>query len=361
MAARAVRHEVTPDDLRTLATVDTRSLFRDATALIDSDEGIIQVPLRVVEAALAGQSRLQTCRLLYTRSQFQDDGIITGKVPRTMDPGRSLDERLADITEGINSIPFENLTGMFGGSPDPGKEAPATKAEAVLPAAAAPEEPGAIAGGPVLPSGPPVIIWDVDDVLSPAEPGAGHVPFTYDGPGPDGSPATGTVYLAPAHGEWIRELTEAGASHAWATSWGDLARTWIAPRLGYPAAGDWPVIETGFAHSNEFGWTSKFRPVSAWLGDRPVFWIDDFFAGKEQGWAEGRTRSGIPTQICHVRSPGGLSRSDVDAALAWLAAVRAAGTQGRPARRPERPRSRPPRRLTPPCRGDVPCRAAPGS
>lgn len=346
MAAAPVRHDVTLEDLRDLATDDSRSLFRDATALIDSDQGILRVPLRVVEETLAGRSRLKTCRLLYLRGMFIDDGILAGRTPRTVD-GRSLDERLADLAQGLNDIPFEDVTGLFSGPPAPEQEPHPSEPGASHPAAPpspAPGNPEGTGDGPTASAGRPVIIWDVDGVLSPGEPSDAHAPFAYDGPGPDGTRITGTVYLAAAHGEWISELTEAGASHAWATSWGDLARTWIAPRLGYPEAAGWPVIDTGHVHSDAFGWTSKFAPVSAWLGDRPAFWIDDLFGGREQGWAEERTQRGIPTQVRHVRSPGGLSRSDVDAALAWLADVRAAGTPGRPSRRPEPSRSRRSRR-----------------
>lgn len=97
MAARLV----TTDHLRRLATVDKRSLFASATALIDSDEGIIQVPFRVVAETLAGRTKLTYCRLLYTREQFIEDGVIVGVKPRLIDGG-DLDARLAVIADGLN-------------------------------------------------------------------------------------------------------------------------------------------------------------------------------------------------------------------------------------------------------------------
>jgi hypothetical protein len=40
----AVRHQVTAEDLRRLATVDPGSLFRDADSLADTNEGISITP-----------------------------------------------------------------------------------------------------------------------------------------------------------------------------------------------------------------------------------------------------------------------------------------------------------------------------
>jgi len=93
-------HTVTPEHLRRLATVDKSSLFAGADTLIDSDEGIIAVPFRVVEEALNGRTRLRLCRLLYSRSQFIEDGIVVGREPRAL--AGDLEERLAVIAEGLN-------------------------------------------------------------------------------------------------------------------------------------------------------------------------------------------------------------------------------------------------------------------
>lgn len=170
-------------------------------------------------------------------------------------------------------------------------------------------------------AGTPVVLWDVDDVLNVAT--EAHVGHTYDGPGPTGTPVTGTVYLNTAQGAWMAELTAAGASHAWATSWGQLAASWIAPRLHTPAK-DWPVIDVDVHDGVMFGHTRKFPEVSAFLGvDRPAFWIDDVFGGKDEIWAEDRTERGVPTAVRRITSPVGLTRADIDAALVWLADVRA--------------------------------------
>jgi hypothetical protein len=102
---------VTADHLRRLATVDRHSLFRDADTLIDSDEGVIAVPFKVVTDALAGNSRLKSCRLLYSRTCFIEDGIVIGGKPKTVDSSDDLDERLAEIAAGLNSPVAEWLPG----------------------------------------------------------------------------------------------------------------------------------------------------------------------------------------------------------------------------------------------------------
>lgn len=168
----------------------------------------------------------------------------------------------------------------------------------------------------------PVVLWDVDGVLNVAT--TAHDGHAYEGPGPAGALVTGTVYLNPVHGEWMAELTAAGASHAWATSWGDLAANWIAPRLHAPAK-NWPVLDVGVYGGVMFGHTRKFSAVSAFLGaDRPAFWMDDLFGGKDEIWAKDRTKRGVPTVARRIASHVGLARPDIDAALGWLALVREA-------------------------------------
>ena len=97
-------HPVTAEHLRRLATVDKSSMFRDAGTLIDTEEGVTQVPFRVVEATLDGQTTLAYCRLLYDRRQFIEDGVVAGARPRTVD-GSDLDARLGVLADGINDDP----------------------------------------------------------------------------------------------------------------------------------------------------------------------------------------------------------------------------------------------------------------
>ena len=99
-------HPVTAEHLRRLATVDKGSMFRDAGTLIDTEEGVTQVPFRVVEATLSGQTTLAHCRLLYDRRQFIEDGVVAGARPKTID-GSDLDAKLAMIAACLNDDPEE--------------------------------------------------------------------------------------------------------------------------------------------------------------------------------------------------------------------------------------------------------------
>lgn len=97
------KHPVTIEHLRHLATTRRNSLFADCGTLVDTEDGIIAVPFRVVSAALTGTSKLASCRLLYDRSTFIDDGVIIGAQPKTVD-GSDLNARLAAIADGINDL-----------------------------------------------------------------------------------------------------------------------------------------------------------------------------------------------------------------------------------------------------------------
>lgn len=182
----------------------------------------------------------------------------------------------------------------------------------------------------------PVVVLDVDGVLA-ADPDAlpgshaavrelGYRAHEFDGLGPDGSPARGTVWLNPEHGVWLRELCDRGAELVWCTSWGRVAVTWIAPRLGLP---EFPVVEVP-RRGPAFGWSPKIGPIQRWVGDRPLAWIDDQLGGMEPGWAEERRDDGIPTLIIQPHPGCGLERTHVEEILSWLDAVEASapGTPG---------------------------------
>jgi hypothetical protein len=90
---------VTAEDLRRLITVEPRSLFRDADTLVVSDDGVVTVPFRVVSATLSGETRF-VHRVLTTRAELAEVGVVSGRHPRTND-GSDLDERLAELARGL--------------------------------------------------------------------------------------------------------------------------------------------------------------------------------------------------------------------------------------------------------------------
>lgn len=166
--------------------------------------------------------------------------------------------------------------------------------------------------------GTPIVAVDVDGVLNPADPHLaarlGYRPHRYDGPDPSGRPVTGTVWLQPDHGAWLRELA-AHAQPVWCTSWNQLASTWIAPRLGLSST--WPHVPIR-AGGIRFGHQSKLADLYTWAGRRPLAVLDDESGGKDPYTARRRTADGAPT-LLHPVDPGpGLCRADVDAVLAFL-------------------------------------------
>jgi hypothetical protein len=170
-------------------------------------------------------------------------------------------------------------------------------------------------------AGRSVIAVDVDGVLNPHQPdraaALGYQPHDYDGPGPDGQPTSGTVWLRPEHGPWLREL----AGHAdlvWCTSWGQVAADVIAPRLGLP---DMPVIDVADFAGVRFGYQGKLGPLYAWAGDRSLAVLDDEFGGKDAALAEDRTRCGRLTLHVGVDGVTGPRRDHVEQVLAWLPTV----------------------------------------
>lgn len=99
-ATKSKTPTVTVEHLRWLATVDPQSMFRDADTLVLSDEGLTLVPFRVVSETLAGRTRF-VHRLLFTRSELRENGVVVGRHPRTMD-GTDLDARLTVLAAELN-------------------------------------------------------------------------------------------------------------------------------------------------------------------------------------------------------------------------------------------------------------------
>ncbi|MGX4657848.1 hypothetical protein ACWCHM_29635 [Micromonospora sp. SCSIO 07396] len=170
----------------------------------------------------------------------------------------------------------------------------------------------------VHPALPPVVAIDVDGVLNPDDPARaaalGYQPHRYNGPGPDGRRITGTVWLHPDHGPWLRELAD-HAQPVWCTSWNHLAAEWIAPRLGLPPT--WPHVRVR-AGGVRFGHQSKLAALYAWAARRPLAVLDDEFGGKDPTVAAWRTADGAPTLHRPVDPRHGLRRTDIDTVLTWL-------------------------------------------
>ncbi|MEW2427791.1 hypothetical protein AB0877_07250 [Micromonospora sp. NPDC047644] len=163
----------------------------------------------------------------------------------------------------------------------------------------------------------PIVAVDADSVLNPEDPthamALGYQPHRYDGPSPDGRHVTGTVWLPPNHGPWLREL----ANHSqpvWCTSWNHLAAEYRATTgiTSHLAAHPRPRGRIRIGHQ------SKLGPLYAWVARRPLGVLDDEFGGKAPFTADQRTAGGTPTLPRPVNPFHGLRRADIDAVLTWL-------------------------------------------
>ncbi|WBB78580.1 HAD domain-containing protein [Micromonospora sp. WMMD882] len=164
----------------------------------------------------------------------------------------------------------------------------------------------------------PVVAIDVDGVLNPDHPPTarhlGYQRHHYDGPDPTGQHVSGEVWLHPDHGLWLTELAH-HADLVWCTSWGAIAATWIAPRLGLPT--DLPVIDTG-PGGVRFGRQLKLTALYRAIGERPVAVLDDEFGGRDHAEADDRTARGSATLLVGVNSVTGLRREHIDQIARWL-------------------------------------------
>ncbi|GIG86944.1 HAD domain-containing protein [Plantactinospora endophytica] len=169
----------------------------------------------------------------------------------------------------------------------------------------------------------PVVAIDVDGVLNPDHPPTarelGYRPHRYDGPNPAGQHVSGLVWLHPDHGAWLKELSR-DADLVWCTSWGRIAATWVAPRLGLPTG--LPVIDVG-PGGVRFGRQLKLGPLYAAVGTRPVAVLDDRFGGRDPDEAAERTARGRATLLVPVNPVTGLQRGHIAQVSHWLAQVTA--------------------------------------
>lgn len=158
----------------------------------------------------------------------------------------------------------------------------------------------------------PLLLLDVDGPLNPyaawkCPPGYDTHRLTVPGHG------VVSVRINPGHGAALRDLSDM-FELVWATSWGELANTYLCPLLGLP---DLPVVP----------WTDRVAPprvcwktpdVAAWTGGRTFAWVDDDISRRDRAWLHGDPRVGVHL-VRHVSEGRGLTSVDFDDLANWAA------------------------------------------
>lgn len=149
----------------------------------------------------------------------------------------------------------------------------------------------------------PLLLVDVDGVLNPYAAEScpeGYCEYNFfEGEEP--------IRLAEVHGKWLRELAEL-FDLAWATGWGDDAHRFISPVLGLP---EFPAI---VFPPVPFTPAEKVPAIRAFVGDRPLAWMDDAITPEAERWVSERA---APILLIYVDPAVGLIEALVSEARAW--------------------------------------------
>jgi hypothetical protein len=136
----------------------------------------------------------------------------------------------------------------------------------------------------------PLLLLDVDGVLNPlaARPPPGFTALQIDGY---------EVAISARHRMWLQELV-LSFELVWATTWEGAANESVGPLLGLP---ELPVVTF---EGERIGETWKLGAVRAFVGDRPLVWIDDELFADARDWADHRP---APTLLIRPASSVGMT------------------------------------------------------
>jgi hypothetical protein len=151
----------------------------------------------------------------------------------------------------------------------------------------------------------PLLLVDVDGVLNPYAAEScpeGYREYSF-------FPGEEPVWLCELHGRWLSDLASV-FDLVWATGWGAQAHLHISPVLRLPR---FPAIELPVG---PFDPAEKVPAVDAYVGDRPLAWIDDMLTSEAQLWAAKRA---APTLLVPVDPAVGLSERIVNDLRRWAA------------------------------------------
>jgi hypothetical protein len=109
----------------------------------------------------------------------------------------------------------------------------------------------------------------------------------------------------------------------WASGWEEKAEEYLPRLLGLPR--ELPFI--AFSQRTPVGQRTthahwKLEAISAYVGERPLAWIDDAFNPACHEWARGR---GAATLLVSTAPERGLTAQEAQTLLAWAKALQASG------------------------------------
>ena len=132
-------------------------------------------------------------------------------------------------------------------------------------------------------------------------------------------------FLSATAGEHLRLLADA-FEPVWCTGWEEKANEYLPHALGL--GGPWPYLS--FARNpgrNRAHW--KLDAIDAYVGARPLAWIDDAHGDACDAWAAGRADAGSPTLLVTTAPAVGLTDRQVADLLAWAESTTVAGNAER--------------------------------
>jgi hypothetical protein len=153
----------------------------------------------------------------------------------------------------------------------------------------------------------PLLLFDINGVFALESPR--HREGLTKHEAVDSGGVTHVFWLDPQHRPWLQELADS-FQLVWATRW-----QYDAPRLFEPLLECPPMDVIFFGEHVRVGTPiDKIPAIAAYVGDRPMAWVDDELSRGEKTWASGRA---APTLLVETDPSIGLTKDQVNELLQY--------------------------------------------